>query len=504
MKKVILVLVFGSFAMGLRAQCDSLKDVTITIEGTPVLYDYNGLHYNPLTQPFNTNLFDIMQNPNNARFMKHFQAFSVDIRAMSNWANNEYDILFIPNPYPIEQYILNPEDPDDENIDRQLYNIALRAKHLFKDTHLNQFIIDSANKVVNDCIDLRTFREWTPIVNGEYPENILNELQAVLDSTDLVYIAKNPEVYGQIEHYIPALFVANIERADPSKMPIFSAGISVNSELPGMEKYDDYLVVWYFDGTNFVEGLISEIMALSTKHPIIIVDNACGTLTETPKNTQKGGNNEPACSDNNVTDEMRRSSYKIYGHQIKERYRCCTKTQFCLVSTLIDEYGNELRHGSRVSLPCANNPNGCIWFDHWNMIDEIPKKNLNKNLYVERVFCGDYFTSYPLKGGPSVGYSEFNNVVPFECNYYFWNTFDRKYNKSVKFLGKGEKNGTTIYLYGNMEYNSNWFSYNPNDVENNPFDFAFTFSKCSKTRENSISEVTIYRDGSCIPIKKGR
>lgn len=153
------------------------------------------------------------------------------------------DFTFLENPYPIEEYLSNPEDLDEETLDEQLYEIGLIAKQFFKNTNLNHYIIEKAISRANDCIDLRTFREWPSVAAREYPNEIIDELQTILESTQLKYISKNLEVYGQEEYYIPAIFVANIENADPHKMPIFSSGVYVNEDLPGMEEYEDYIVV---------------------------------------------------------------------------------------------------------------------------------------------------------------------------------------------------------------------------------------------------------------------
>ena len=59
MKKVILILVFGSFAMGLHAQCDSLKDATIYVGGNPVLSNYKS---NLLPERLQSDLLEMIQN----------------------------------------------------------------------------------------------------------------------------------------------------------------------------------------------------------------------------------------------------------------------------------------------------------------------------------------------------------------------------------------------------------------------------------------------------------
>ena len=72
MKKivVILVLVLSPFAMGLYAQCDSVKDITVNGGGNPVLSNDRD---NLLKERFSPNLLDVMQS--NSNVMGHFQGF---------------------------------------------------------------------------------------------------------------------------------------------------------------------------------------------------------------------------------------------------------------------------------------------------------------------------------------------------------------------------------------------------------------------------------------------
>ena len=358
------------------------------------------------------------------------------------------DIAFIENPYSIEQHITNPEDLDDEMLDRQLYEIALKAKFLFTNTDLNRFIIDKAGERANDCIDLRTFKEWPSVNTGKYPAKAVNELAATLQSTNLQYISKNPEVYGQMEHYIPALFVVNLENADPNKMPIFSPGIFVNEDLTNMESCEDCIIIWYFDKerNDFVEGVMSEEMALTTTHPIFIVDNACEEVTNRLKTDDMSGGKAVCTSNIPITEPMRRAYYSSNEYQINIGYEGVGKSEFCAVGVLIDENGANSRINS------ASNGIG------WWLIDKVAKKDIGKLLSKWVTFCRPWDIYTP-------------DVVPFECNYVIWNTFERDWARSPKPLGRATANGKTIYLDGNMKNNSNWYAYDPHD-NSSSFNFA--------------------------------
>lgn len=75
MKQTSLIIVLMSLMIVLRAQCDSVKDVTINVDGISVLSDYNSIRDNLLKERSQFNLLEIIQNPSNEWFMGHFQPF---------------------------------------------------------------------------------------------------------------------------------------------------------------------------------------------------------------------------------------------------------------------------------------------------------------------------------------------------------------------------------------------------------------------------------------------
>ena len=381
------------------------------------------------------------------------------------------DISLVENPYQTEEYLSATEDPDEQRLDRQLYEIGLIARNLFKDNRLNHYIMENAGQWENDCIDLRTFREWPLVQTGEYNPETLDELERVLSVTNLTYISKNPEVYGTVEHYIPAIFVANLENADPNKTPIISAGVYVNEEFSGMEEFDDYIVVWYFDmeKKEFIEGLMNEEMALRTTHPLFIVDNASEEMTKRHKSTNRlEGATQifyPPCSEESVKPAMRRISLSSNEYQINHRYETSGKSEFCVASSHINEHG--VSHW-------IISPN--LWY----MVDKVKKEDIGKPLSKWTTFW------YPVDV-----YSM--DLVPFDCNYLFWNTFERDWAKSPKDLGKATENNCTIYLGGNMKSESDWYAYKPDFVKHYPLNLSFIFWQGSDHYANNNGYIDIWR-----------
>ena len=399
--------------------------------------------------------------------------------SMKHLKSMEDGITFIVNPHPVEKHLLNPEDIDDENINRQLYAIGMAARPFFMDNRLNAYIMEVANQHVNDCIDLREFREWHPITTGDYNMEEVEGLQNVIEATNLRYISKNPEVAGQVEQYIPALFVVNMKNADPHKMPIFCPGIDVNEDLPGMAEYEDHIIAWAYNAETgeFMEFLLNEDMALLTTHPIIIVDNACPELTKryksgagiTPIDTLIWPFNPP--QDETVTPEMRRCYYSTHEYQINTRSEATGKSEFCVASVLL------INGGSTISYYINGRPAK----DKYYLIDKVAKGDIGK-------LRSKWVTFYSIGG------------TPFSSYHVYFNTFERDWARTQKILvdiphytalGGGRED--PVYLYGHMKNHSDWYAYKPSEVKDNDADIPYIFDNWAKWHSNNNGKIRIWR-----------
>lgn len=65
------------------------------------------------------------------------------------------DLLIINNTISIEEFLANPDDPDDEKINKKLYEISLLARNLLKDKSFNKLIEEDVNVKDNKVFDLR-------------------------------------------------------------------------------------------------------------------------------------------------------------------------------------------------------------------------------------------------------------------------------------------------------------------------------------------------------------
>lgn len=378
--------------------------------------------------------------------------------SMSSMKSMGSEIPIIANPRPISDYFANNEDADDEKIARQLYEIAIIARPLFKDNKYNEYIINNAKLRDNSCVDLRVFTSSTDLRNLATDKAAFDNFKIRVNNADLTHRSLNLDENGKIENYIPAIFVANIENADYTKQPIFSSGTYVNNQLTGVEEYQDYIVVWFADENGeFKEILMSEETAMKTTHPIFIIDNAEEEITIRAKSTTKYEIPEQ-------TKNMETAWYSSYEHQINHRYDNTNNSEFCITGAQITENGNAW-------LICKKD-NGT--FDTWKKIAEIHKSKINQLLYHWEQFCS-------------------NNVTPFEQNFIFWNTYERDWAKSEKDLGSALRNSTTIYLNGRRQYTSEWYAYEPGQLTNNPVDLNTIYWSWAKWHDNTKGKFRIWR-----------
>lgn len=368
------------------------------------------------------------------------------------------EIPMISNPRDVSDYFKNENDADDTEMSRKLHEIAVIARPLFINGTFNQYIIDNAKLRDNSCVDLNVFTNSASLRSQANDQAVFDALKQKVNSTNLTHRPINTETNGELETYLPAIFVANIERADPTKKPIFSAGTYVNNELSGVESYQDYIVAWFSnDNGGFTEILINEETAMSTTHPIFIVDNAEASITQRAKSTVKY--KVPVEAKN-----METAWYSTHEFKINHRYDNTLKSEFCITGAHITNTGEAW-------LICKKS-NGT--FDTWKKIKEIHKNSIGQMQYQWEQFCN-------------------NDVTPFASNYVFWNTYERDWAKSEKDLGSATKNGITIYLTGRRQYTSEWYAYDPGQVNNNRADLSHIYWNWAKWHDNSKGQFRIWR-----------
>ena len=158
----------------------------------------------------------------------------------------------------------------------------------------------------------------------------------------------------------------------------------------------------YDDEEVLHEILINEEMAMSTTHPIFIMDNAEEELINTEKSALIGIT-EPEFIKSAVTDD---TDFAIANYKLKRRCESSGDSEFCITAYRINPNG-----AIHQILYSGNN------FNPWKEITKVSKRNINNFMTITSHFCSQ-------------------DVRPFDENYIFWNTFERDWAKSSKVIGK--------------------------------------------------------------------
>lgn len=364
-------------------------------------------------------------------------------------------VPLVSNPHSVEEYTINSLDADDEKINKQLLEIGIATRELLKDNGFNETILKSASKNMNQTMNLNVLADIAATKsNTEESKALVN----VLSKIDLTHKSTNPAKNGEIENYVPAIYVPNIAIADFNKQPIIALGFEVNTELSGMSEFENYIVAWYYDEQgNLNEILINEETAMNTTNPIFVIDNAEEIMSK--RSAQLNNYSEPPQS----KDLDPTTSYCTYEYQCNVRYETTGNTELAVSAAHITETG-------AVWLVCLNSGN----WDAWKKIREIDPNDIGTLLYGWEQFCS-------------------NEVSPFSTNYVFWNTFERDWFNSLKALGEGTRNGTTVYLGGNRKYTGDWYAYDPGVVNSNPMDITTIYNSWAKWHDNTKSRLRIWR-----------
>jgi hypothetical protein len=337
------------------------------------------------------------------------------------------NIPILENKQNIEKLLINPEDRDDEKINNYLYELSLATRELIKDANFNNIVIELAKKSENQTANLLELEKVAP----EYYRAINNKLSSKglsLSSlaSNLTHQPVNPNPKfpktAEIEKYVPAIFIPNLDNIDIIKQPIISPNIEVDCRND--ESIEDNIIAWYYtkDG-DLKEILLSEETSLKTTNPLFLFDNASPNVK---KNTVK-----ILPPDGNLKTT---TSFSSYEYSIESGYGYESwaggKSEYCVQAYRIA-------------------PNGVV---HW-IYSSSGWKEIAK---VDRDDIGDLLYKWSHHA---------SNWTPYSTNRVFWNTYERDWNRSDKSLGSATANGTTIHLVGRRKYDGEWYAWIPSTLE---------------------------------------
>jgi len=239
---------------------------------------------------------------------------------------------------------------------------------------------------------------------------------------------------ANIERYEPAIYVPNLDKLNKIRQPLISPNIEVNRALETEDSpLEDYVVTWYFDAQgNQYEILIGETIAGAITNPIFLLDHA-SAKTKGKVNTYSN-KSQVSCS-----GDIRFDSKEV---KINEGYRYETglsRSEYSIVGYRMKSDGT--------------NPEWVYDASGWKKIGEIKKSEIGSTKTFQTLHACQW--------------------LPYTDNKFYWNTFERDWNRSQKDLGSASYGGKTIYLGGNMRYDGDWYAYIPStvNIHNTPFDW---------------------------------
>jgi len=359
----------------------------------------------------------------------------------------------------------NPNDLDDEKINNLLFNLTEATSELIKDIQFNQVIINMARNSETSAANLLELETVAPnyfnIINANLTTSYGLDLRSIANKLTHRPIAPNSEYpeTGELEHYVPSIFVPNLDNLDPSLQPIISPNITVDANQD--ESLEDNIVGWYYENAtdNQVnEAIIDEASSLLTTNPLFFIDNAITSIKIIPNNQAIPFYGIDSCIYKDSSNLIKKNqqplnqlastrSFSSREHRIKGssyRYESWTsgKSEFAVVAYRIEPNGTHhwIYNGSGykvISKISKNNVNGSVMQWNWSH------------------HASDWQPWYNSWNFPS---------VQSGVNYVYWNTFERDWNRSLKALGTVNRNGTTLYLAGNMKYSSEWYTWIPSTV----------------------------------------
>lgn len=242
-------------------------------------------------------------------------------------------------------------------------------------------------------------------------------------------IEEKTAFYQNIEYDI-VINVPNFETALASNNILVSSGTEIEDDEEN--NIDDYIESEYFANDNWHDVMIGELDVIGEIVPLFVV------TVHSEEIDMDGATTELIIGEE---DEEKSSSlyrnYLINNFKIKYRYERAGKSEFYIIGYEAKDDGTGYSH----IFDYVTSSNAS--FSEKRSIESVKKRNIGKTRYPSyKVFNKDYSSdSY------------------WNSEYVYFNTFERDWYASQKYLGNTPNNVPT--LYGNMKYNNEWYTFNP-------------------------------------------
>ncbi|GGX03579.1 hypothetical protein [Aquimarina muelleri] len=362
----------------------------------------------------------------------------INFKNVSNYTLD--NIPIIKNNQDINILMQNQEDKDEEKLNKYLYEIALATRDLIKDDNFNKTIIQMAKESGIEIAFLLDLEKIAPryfdIINKNLKRNGLS-LQSIANDMTHTPISSNPEYpeTAEIEKYVPGIFIPNLDQIDSNKQPIISA--NTETDCTNNEQIEDFIVSWYFTNSGELKEIIlGEETSLKTSNPLFLIDHAVKFKRQKITNNVLE-ENTPDTKQNKSVAHTKSLSYKI---KTGYRYENSGKSEYWIDARRIRSDGAAWMFYSSV-------PGG-------KRLVKVPKNQINTTVYSSKIHAPQFW-------------------LPYSYNKFYWNTYERDWNRSSKSLGSATNWGTTITLEGRRRYSGDWYAWIPStvNIHNTPFEW---------------------------------
>ncbi len=345
----------------------------------------------------------------------------------------------------------NPKNEDDEKINRFLYELSLSIRDLIKEPRFNQVVINLAKQSETETANLLELKNVAPkyyeIINQNLSKKGLS-IEKIANNLTYKPVAPSPEhpETGEIEKYIPAIFIPNLKKINPTLQPIISPNIEVDCR--NNETIEDNIVCWYYTEEGLLKEIIlSEETSLKTSNPLFLLDNSVTTL-ETKQIKSPLMFKYPI--------PLSETKKKNLNKGINGKKRVYSSCELGIKSSNY-EYESWWGGKSEFAVNAYRiDPNGTV---HWiydsdgtKVIRKIKSSEVGYVLYKWSRHAEDW---QPYSNPWTI------SATQYGVNMVYWNTFERDWNRSPKPLGTCTANGTTIHLSGKRKYTSEWYTWIP-------------------------------------------
>jgi len=348
------------------------------------------------------------------------------------------EIPLIENNQDIHQLMLSPNDQDEEKLNKYLYEIGLATKDLIKDEDFNQVIIDMAIESGTETAFLLDLEEKSPkyfaIINQNLSKKQLS-LQAIANDMTHRPINPNPKFpeTAEVEKYLPAIFIPNLNDIDKNKQPLLSPNIETN--CTNHPEIEDYVITWYFDvDGNEKEIILGEETSKSTANPLFFIDHAV-------KFTRFPVDHTDISEDRATTGTARTftsTASKYYSIKSGYKYENTGQSEYWIDA-------RRIRSDGATWMFYNTNPGG----------KELVKvSNTNTSYYSYKIHAPEHW-------------------LPEADNKFYWNTYERDWNRSSKPMGSATNWGASISLEGRRRFSGEWYAWIPNTVQIHATPFHF-------------------------------